>query len=144
MIKEEEKLTLQTPESFRARFNIEVRVENEAVAIDPARKCITVRDLKRGATYEESYDSLILSPGAAPILPDIPGVDGENVFTLRKIPDTFEITEYIKTRRPKTAAVVGGGYIGVEMAENLVGGWRLYEAVINSRKAPEYICTECR
>ncbi len=113
-------LTLQTPESFRARFRIDVRVFNEAVKIDPEAKTLTVRNLATGEVYTENYDSLILSPGAEPIRPNIDGADGENVFTLRNIPDTFAIKAYIDEKKPRTAVVVGGGYIGVEMAENLV------------------------
>ena len=113
-------LTLQTPESFKARFRIDVRVLNEAVKIDPEAKTVTVRNLATGEVYTENYDSLILSPGAEPIRPNIDGADGENVFTLRNIPDTFRIKAYIDEKKPKTAVVVGGGYIGVEMAENLV------------------------
>ena len=113
-------LTLQTPESFKARFRIDVRVLNEAVKLDPETKTVTVRNLASGEVYTENYDSLILSPGAEPIRPNIDGADGENVFTLRNIPDTFRIKAYIDEKKPKTAVVVGGGYIGVEMAENLV------------------------
>lgn len=119
VIDDKSKLTLQTPESFRARFNIDVRTSNEAVKIDPAAKSVTVKNLKTGELHEESYDSLILSPGAEPIRPNLPGVNGDNVFTLRNIPDTFKIKSYIETAKPKSAAVIGGGYIGVEMAENL-------------------------
>lgn len=119
VIDDKSKLTLQTPESFRARFNIDVRTSNEAVKIDPVAKSVTVKNLKTGELYEESYDSLILSPGAEPIRPNLPGVNGDNVFTLRNIPDTFKIKSYIETAKPKSAAVIGGGYIGVEMAENL-------------------------
>ena len=113
-------LTLQTPESFKARFNIDVRVLNEAVKIDPETKTVTVKDLRTGETYEESYDNLILSMGAEPIRPNIEGADGSNVFTLRNIPDTLKIKNYIDTAKPRSAVVIGGGYIGVEMAENLV------------------------
>lgn len=112
-------LTLQTPESFRARFQIDVRVCSEAVKIDPEEKTVAVNNLKSGESYTESYDNLILSPGAEPIKPNISGVDGANVFTLRNIPDTLKIKEYMESARPKSAVVVGGGYIGVEMAENL-------------------------
>ncbi len=112
-------LTLQTPQSFKARFNIDVRVLNEAKAIDPKRKMVIIEDHKNHITYEESYDHLILAPGADPIKPNIPGIDSDCVFTLRNIPDTFRIKNYIDTNHPKSAVVVGGGYIGVEMAENL-------------------------
>ena len=112
-------LTLQTPESFRARFHIDVRVNNEAVKIDSKAKTVTVQNLKTGESYTESYDNLILSPGAEPIRPNIDGIDSDIVFTLRNIPDTLKIKEYIERAKPKSVVVVGGGYIGVEMAENL-------------------------
>ena len=113
-------LTLQTPKSFKARFNIDVRVLNEAVKINPDSKTVTVKNLHTGETCEESYDNLILSMGAEPIRPNIDGADGSNVFTLRNIPDTLKIKNYIDTAKPHSAVVIGGGYIGVEMAENLV------------------------
>ena len=112
-------LTLQTPESFRKRFNIDVRVNNEAVRISPEEKTVTVKNLKSGEIYTESYDNLILSPGAEPIKPNIEGIDSNIVFTLRNVPDTLKIKEYIEKSKPKSAVVIGGGYIGVEMAENL-------------------------
>ncbi|MBQ8818038.1 MAG: CoA-disulfide reductase [Clostridia bacterium] len=118
-ITEKSNLTLQTPESFKARFNIEVRTFSEAVAIDTENKTVTIRDLKTGEEYAERYDSLVLSPGASPIRPSIEGIDSDKVFTLRNIPDTLKIKQYIEKNHPKTAVVVGGGYIGVEMAENL-------------------------
>ena len=118
-ITEKGNLTLQTPESFRARFNIDVRTLSNAAGIDPERKTVTVEDLRTGKTYEESYDKLILSPGAEPIRPSIEGANSPNVFTLRNIPDTIRIKEYTETAYPHSAVVVGGGYIGVEMAENL-------------------------
>ena len=113
-------LTLQTPQSFKARFNIDVRVLNEAVKVSPDAKTVTVKNLRTGETYEETYDNLILSMGAEPIRPNIDGADGSNVFTLRNIPDTLKIKNYIDTAKPRSAVVIGGGYIGVEMAENLV------------------------
>ncbi len=118
-ITDQSKLTLQTPNSFRVRFNIDVRVNNEVTAIDPSGKCVTVRNTKTGETYTESYDKLILSPGAEPMKPAIPGIQSGLVFTLRNIPDTLKIKSFIDNRKPKSAIVVGGGYIGVEMAENL-------------------------
>ncbi|MCI9450341.1 MAG: FAD-dependent oxidoreductase [Clostridiales bacterium] len=118
-ITDKNSLTLQTPESFRARFNIDVRVNNEAVKIDSEDKTVTVKNLKTGEFYTESYDNLILSPGAEPIKPNIDGIDSDIVFTLRNIPDTLNIKEYIENTKPKSAVVVGGGYIGAEMAENL-------------------------
>jgi len=113
-------LTLQTPQSFKARFNIDVRVLNEAVKVSTDAKTVTVKNLRTGEIYEESYDNLILSMGAEPIRPNIEGADGSNVFTLRNIPDTLKIKNYIDTAKPRSAVVIGGGYIGVEMAENLV------------------------
>jgi len=112
-------LTLQTPQSFKARFNIDVRIFSEAISIDSARKVVTVKNVITGDTYEESYDNLVLSPGAFPITPNIEGADCDRVFTLRNIPDTMKIKGYIDREEPKSAVVVGGGYIGVEMAENL-------------------------
>ena len=119
VITDREDLTLQTPESFKARFNIDVRVLNEAVKVSPDTKTVTVKNLRTGETYEEPYDNLILSMGAEPIRPNIEGADGSNVFTLRNIPDTLKIKNYIDTAKPRSAVVIGGGYIGVEMAENL-------------------------
>lgn len=119
VITDRNNLTLQTPESFRARFHIDVRVNNEAVKINPEVQTVTIKNLKSGEIYTENYDNLILSPGAEPIRPKIDGMDSEIVFTLRNIPDTMRIKEYMKTANPKSAVVIGGGYIGVEMAENL-------------------------
>ena len=119
VITDREDLTLQTPESFKARFNIDVRVLNEAVKISPDTKTVTIKKLRTGETYEETYDNLILSMGAEPIRPNIEGADGSNVFTLRNIPNTLKIKNYIDTAKPRSAVVIGGGYIGVEMAENL-------------------------
>ena len=116
-IKKKSALTLQTPQSFKSRFNVDVRVNSEVTAIHTAEKTVTVRTAE--GEYEESYDKLILSPGAAPIVPPLPGVDNERVFTLRNIPDTEKIREYVEEEFPASAVVIGGGYIGVEMAENL-------------------------
>lgn len=118
-IKDKEDLTLQTPESFRKRFRIDVRIFHEAIKIDPERKTVRIQDKKSGEEYTESYDKLILSPGAEPIRPPIPGTDSDRVFTLRSIPDTLKIKAYIEKAKPRSAVIVGGGYIGVEMAENL-------------------------
>ncbi|MBO5319233.1 MAG: FAD-dependent oxidoreductase [Ruminococcus sp.] len=119
VITDQNNLTLQTPESFRARFNIDVRVNSEAMKIDSDAKTVLINDLKSGNSYTESYDDLILSPGAEPIRPNIDGINSDFVFTLRNIPDTLKIKEYIESAMPRSAVVVGGGYIGVEMAENL-------------------------
>lgn len=118
-ITEQENLTLQTPESFHARFRIDVRVFHDVVAIDREARVVTVLNHLTGEKYTESYDNLILSPGAKPIRPNIPGIDNPRVFVLRNIPDTFRIRDYINGQQVRHAAVVGAGYIGVEMAENL-------------------------
>lgn len=118
-ITDREELTLQTPESFKARFNIDVRIFNEAVKINPEENTITIKNLKNEESYTEKYDNLILSPGAEPIIPNIKEMESANVFTLRNIPDTLKIKNYIDTEKPESAVVIGGGYIGVEMAENL-------------------------
>lgn len=118
-ITDREELTLQTPDSFKARFNIDVRIFNEAVKINPEENTITIKNLKNEESYTEKYDHLILSPGAEPIIPNIKGIESANVFTLRNIPDTLKIKNYIDTKKPESAVVIGGGYIGVEMAENL-------------------------
>lgn len=112
-------LTLQTPQSFNSRFNVDVRVWNEVTAIDAEKKQVTVHNVQTGEDYTESYDELILSPGAAPMVPKMDGVDDPRVFTLRNIPDTVKIRDYVEEEFPESAVVVGGGYIGVEMAENL-------------------------
>lgn len=118
-ITDKKALTLQTPQSFRDRFNIDVRVGSEVTAIDRANRTVTVRVLSTGESYTESYDKLLLSPGAESFRPPIPGVGHSRIFTLRTIPDTYRIRQFIEEERPKSAVVVGGGYIGVEMAENL-------------------------
>ena len=113
-------LTLQTPESFRARFNIDVRVKNEVLSIQPEEHTVTVRRLEDGSEYTETYDKLILSPGAKAIRPPLPGIDLEGIFTLRTVEDTFQIRNFLERERPQSAVVVGGGFIGLEMAENLI------------------------
>ncbi len=118
-IMDKNELTLQTPQSFFERFRIDARVNCEAISIDSKSKKVKVRELASGREYDEDYDKLILSPGAKPIVPDIPGVENDNVFTLRSVEDTFAIYDYIGKNGAKTAAVIGGGFIGLEMAENL-------------------------
>jgi len=112
-------LTVQTPQSFKQRFNVDVRVLNEVISIEKEAKTITVSNHKTGEIYTETYDKLILSPGAKPIKPNIEGINSNKIFTLRNIPDTLKIKHHIETNHPQNAAVVGGGYIGVEMVENL-------------------------
>ena len=118
-IKDREALLLQTPAAMHARFNIDIRVENEVVDIDPVNKKVTVLDIKRSTKYEESYDELVLSPGSTPIKPPIPGIDAKNIFSLWNIPDTDRIKNYVTTHEVKRAVVIGGGFIGIEMVENL-------------------------
>lgn len=118
-ITDQEALTLQTPDSFKARFNVDVRNFNEVTAITPETKTVTVYNHQLQKEYQESYDKLLLSMGAKPIKPNIPGINSNKVFTLRNIPDTYAIKEYVDTHKPKHAIVVGGGFIGIEMAENL-------------------------
>ena len=120
VIRRKEVLTLQTPQSFRERFRVEVRVHHEAVKIDPASQTVTVQRLDDGSVYEERYDELILSPGARAVKPELPGADLEQIFTLRTVEDTFRIHTYLQSHTPKRAVVIGGGFIGLEMAENLV------------------------
>ncbi len=119
VIREKEHLLVQTPEAMSRRFNLDIRIFNEVTAIDAANKELEVVDLRAGRTYRESYDKLILSPGALPIKPAVPGLDSSPVFTMRNIPDTYAIKDFIDTRHPGKAIVVGGGFIGIELAENL-------------------------
>lgn len=118
-IKDKHRLTLQTPESFRQRFNVDVRNFSEVTAVDRKKKEVTIKNILSGEKYNESYDKLILSPGAEPTRPPIKGLDNKKVFSLRNIPDTYRIKNFIDTQKPRAAVVVGGGYIGMEMAENL-------------------------
>lgn len=118
-IGDEQDLTLQTPESFRQRFNVRIHVRHEVTAIHPDKKTVTVKDLTSGAVFTETYDKLLLSPGARPIKPDFAGVESDRIFTLRTVEDTLKIKAYLTTRRPQSAVVVGGGFIGIEVAENL-------------------------
>ncbi len=118
-IKERDKLLVQTPESMKARFEIDVRNHSEVVKVDAANQKVTVNSKKNG-TYEESYDYLVLSPGAKALRPNIPGIQSNKIFTLRNIPDTDAIKSYVDQKGIKSAVVIGGGFVGVEMAENLV------------------------
>ncbi len=119
VIQHKSKLTLQSPKSFKARFNVDVRIQNEAVLIDKAKKLVTVSDLTSGEVYLESYDKLVVATGAKPHLPTISEAISDKVFTLRNIPDMDRIMSYIDTRRPRSAVIIGSGLIGLEMAENL-------------------------
>ncbi|RMF93144.1 MAG: hypothetical protein D6741_14050, partial [Planctomycetota bacterium] len=113
-------LLVATPERFRDWFNIEVRVRSEVVAIDRQAKSVRVRNVASGTESTESYDALVLSPGARPIVPPVPGVESPGVFTLRNLNDADRIFGYLKEKSVTRAVVVGGGYVGLEMAENLV------------------------
>ncbi|MCX6638769.1 MAG: FAD-dependent oxidoreductase [Acidobacteria bacterium] len=119
VIRDEAKLLVATPELFRARFNIEVRTQSEVVRIDRAEREIEVRDLGSGRAYRESYDALVLAPGAAPIRPPLLGIELPGVFTLRTIPDSRRIRDWMLEKQARRAVVAGGGFIGLEMAENL-------------------------
>lgn len=119
VIADKEKLFVQTPESFGRRFNIDVRINTEAISIDTKAKTVTLRR-KDGSVIDEHYDRLLLSPGSSPVRPPFPGIDTEGIFTLRTVEDTFRIKDYLTQHCVKSAVVVGGGFIGLEMAENLV------------------------
>ena len=119
IIEDPEDLTLQTPESFFRRFRISMKVRHEVTAIHPERKTVSVKNLETGAVFEESYDKLLLSPGAKPLRPNLPGIDSEKLFTLRTVEDTFHIKAFVEQNQPKSAVMVGGGFIGLVVAENL-------------------------
>ncbi|WP_297870718.1 FAD-dependent oxidoreductase [uncultured Oscillibacter sp.] len=119
VIEDPEALTLQTPESFFARFRVDMRVRHEVTAIHPERKTVSVKNLETGTEFEERYDKLILSPGARPTQPRLPGVGLEKVFTLRTVEDTFRIKDFINAHHPGSAVLAGGGFISLELAENL-------------------------
>ena len=119
VIRDAEELTIQTPESFYNRFRVDMRVHHEVEAIHPKKKTVSVKNLKTGEEFEESYDKLILSPGAKPTQPRFPGIDLDKVFTLRTVEDTFRIKNYISENHPQSVVLVGGGFIGLELAENL-------------------------
>ncbi len=118
-ITDKEALTLQTPESFDRRFRVDMRVHHEVTAIHPEAKTVSVKNLETGRSFDESYDKLILSPGAKPTRPRLPGVGLEKVFTLRTVEDTLRIKEHVDANHPKSAVLAGGGFISLETAENL-------------------------
>ncbi len=120
IIKKRENLLVTTAKAFQERYHIDVRLFSEVTAIDRPNKKVVVKNIVTGETYQESYDKLILSPGAEPVKPRLEGIELENIFSLRNIPDVDRIKTFVDTRKPKAAVVVGGGFIGVEMAENLV------------------------
>ncbi|WP_153640832.1 FAD-dependent oxidoreductase [Prolixibacter sp. NT017] len=119
VIKERDKLLVQTPESFGNRFNIDVRIHTEVKDIDAASKKVKIYNSQTGETYYETYDKLVLSPGASPVRPPIPGIDSPNIFTLRNVQDTDRIKAFVDDNEPHSAIVIGAGFIGLEMAENL-------------------------
>ncbi|MBS4211101.1 CoA-disulfide reductase [Neobacillus rhizophilus] len=120
-IKDRSKLLVQTVRGMSERFNLDIRNLSEVIKINPTDKTVTIKNLQTDVVYEESYDKLLLSPGARPIVPPIPGInDHQSLFTLRNIPDTDKIKSYIDSQNPKKAVIIGGGFIGIEMAENLV------------------------
>lgn len=118
-IKSRDKLFVQTVKGFTDRFRIDIRTEQEVLRILPATKQVEVKKLETGETYTESYDKLVLSPGAEPLRPRIEGIESKKIFTLRNVPDTDTIKQYVNQEKPQTAVVIGGGFIGLEMAENL-------------------------
>ncbi len=120
VIPSRDSLIVQSVEDMKAKFNIDVRILSEALNIDKDKKKVLIKDIKANKTYEESYDKVIISTGAQPIVPPIPGInEATNLFKLRNIPDMDEIIDYIKKNQPQTATVIGGGFIGIEMMENL-------------------------
>ena len=119
VIQKKADLTLQTPESFWKRFRITMKVQHEVLAIHPEKKIVSVRNLATGETFEEGYDKLVLSPGAKAVVPQLPGVNSKKIFTLRTVEDTFAIKDFVTEHKPGSAVMVGGGFIGVELAENL-------------------------
>ena len=119
VITDQRELTLQTPESFFARFHIDVRVRHEVTAIHSENKTVSVRNLETGEQFEERYDKLLLSPGARPTQPRLAGAEHERIFTLRTVEDTLRIRKFVEEKQPKSAVLAGGGFIGLEMAENL-------------------------
>lgn len=119
-VPEAEDLVLMTPEEFRGQYNIDARVNHEVLAIDRAQKAVEVRDHANDRTYRESYDKLVLSPGARPLVPPIPGIDKANIFTIRNVVDIDRLKKAIDEIKPSRVTIVGGGFIGIEVAENLV------------------------
>lgn len=119
VIKSRDALLLQTPQGMKKKFNIDVRIYSEVIKIQPDRKCVTVQNLETNETYEEVYDNLVIATGSSPLKPPIKGIDGEGIYTLWTVPDTDKIKAFAEEKHPQRAAVIGGGFIGLEMAENL-------------------------
>src|SRR5690554_334480 len=145
-IEHREELFLQTPEGFKSRFEIDARVLSEVIAIDPAQKTVKVKDRLNGITYTEEYDKLIVSTGARPVKPKIVGVDSEHVYTLRNVPDMDRIKSAVDKKRGESngqeatasAVIVGAGFIGLEMAENLKKRSEEHTSELQSR--PHLVC----
>ncbi|HMA67336.1 MAG TPA: FAD-dependent oxidoreductase, partial [Desulfosalsimonadaceae bacterium] len=119
VIKERADLLVTTAENFSKRYNVDIRLFTEVTAIDPENRRVHAKNHKTGESYSEGYDKVILSPGAEPVRPPFPGIESDKIFSLRNIPDTDRIKSFVDTRAPASAVVVGGGYIGLEMLENL-------------------------
>ena len=119
IVENSNQLIVMNPQRFKKQYNIEARVNSEVIAINRNNKSITVKDLATNKTYEEAYDKLILSPGANPIGPNLPGIDRPHVFTVRNVVDIEKLNAYVKQNKVKHVSVIGGGFIGVEVAENL-------------------------
>ncbi|MEK3728946.1 FAD-dependent oxidoreductase [Lysinibacillus sp. FSL W8-0953] len=119
IVENSDKLILMTPQAFQTKYNIEARVQQEVIRINRMQKTVTITDLKTGVDYEESYDTLVLSPGASPIVPNLEGIHSEHVFTIRNVVDIDRLNRYLQTDNVQDIAVIGGGFIGVEAAENL-------------------------
>lgn len=119
-IQERDELILQTPESFHNRFAVDVRAEQEVIAVNPPQKEVIVHNLKTGQCYKENYDKLVLSPGARPVMPKMNHLDASRAVTLRNLPDTYKLYDFLSREKPHTCAVIGGGFIGLEVTENLL------------------------
>ena len=120
VIEESNNLILQTPQSFKNRFCIDVRVNNEVISVNSDKKYVVVKNVLTNETYQETYDKLILSPGAKPLMPNISGMDSNRIFTLKTVEDTFKMKNFIQDKNPKRVVIIGGGFIGMEMLENLL------------------------
>ena len=120
VIKKRKDLLVTTPEAFRQRYNIDIRIFCEVIEINRVKKKVTIRNIRTNETYDETYDKMILAPGAEPLRPPLEGIDHEGIYNLRNIPDSDHIKKHIDTQQPKSAVIVGGGFIGLEMVENLV------------------------
>ncbi|HOJ44429.1 MAG TPA: CoA-disulfide reductase [Bacilli bacterium] len=120
VITDRKELIVQTPDQFEKRFNVRVKINHEVIEIDRYHRHVLVKNVLTNEVHREDYDKLILAPGAKPLIPQLPGIDSPLIFTLRNVPDTFKITEFIEHEHPKRALIVGAGYIGLEMAENLM------------------------